>query len=166
MCASKIMQDAEVARQQGNEHFKASCKFLQLLKPPPNFLEQIDHQAGRVPEALAHYVPWFATLSERGYWLDVEICATFFHRKRAWSYWRYNLKCLPAVLPHCWAMLSLGHFHGCWETSLIGRYLVKMMIHVLLAGGHRNPSSAIESSQAAFDLNIIPWFFQADYTHL
>ena len=34
MCASKIMQDAEVARQQGNEHFKASCKFPSGWKPP------------------------------------------------------------------------------------------------------------------------------------
>ena len=40
--------------------------------------------------------------------------------------------------------------------------MVKMMIHVLLAGDHCNPSSAIESSQAAFDLNIFPWFFLED----
>ena len=116
MCASKIMQDAEVARQQGNEHFKASCKFPSAAGHHRNVFAA-DHQAGRVPEALAHYVPWFATLCERGYWLDVEIWATFFHRKRAWSYWRCNLKCLPAVLPRCWAMLSLGHFYGCWEEN-------------------------------------------------
>lgn len=120
---------------------RPAVSFLELPETS-NFLEQIDHQAGRLAEALAHYVPWSATPLKRDC-LDVKKKCHVFPQEKGLEL----LKIQPEVPASSVATLlsnavawPLKNFDG----------PVKM-IHDLVCGGHCNPSSVIESQASILD---------------